>query len=75
MQWQQTIFTVLTKSNVAAFHASFPISQITSKESQSFMDGERVKERIMNVFENSSFLNCQSSSLISDHALQILWHI
>ena len=51
MQWQQNIFTVLTKSNVAAFHACFPISQITGKESQPFMDGEFVKECIMKVLE------------------------
>jgi len=51
MQWQQNIFTVLTKSNVAAFHASFPISQITGKEPLSFMESECVKECLMKVLE------------------------
>jgi hypothetical protein len=44
MKRQQNIFTVATKSNEAAVHASFAISQITAKKSKPFTDGEYVKE-------------------------------
>jgi hypothetical protein len=37
--------------SVAAFHASFRISQIIGKESQPFMDGECVKECMMKILE------------------------
>jgi phosphopantetheinyl transferase (holo-ACP synthase) len=47
LQRQQNIFTVSTKSNEAAIHASFAISQITAKKSKPFTDGEYVKECIM----------------------------
>jgi hypothetical protein len=48
---QQNMFTVATKSNEAAVHASFAISQIFAKKSKPFMDGEYVKECIMKAAE------------------------
>jgi hypothetical protein len=51
LQQQQNIFTVAAKSNEAAVHASFVISQIVTKKSKPFMDGEYVKECIMKAAE------------------------
>jgi hypothetical protein len=51
LQRQQNIFTVATKSNKAAVHAGFAISQITAKKSKPFTDGEYVKECIMKAAE------------------------
>jgi hypothetical protein len=51
LQRQQNIFTVSTKSNDAAVHASFAISQIIAKKSKPFTDGEYVKECIMKAAE------------------------
>jgi hypothetical protein len=39
LQRQQNIFTVATKSNEAAVHASFAVSQIITKKSKLFTDG------------------------------------
>jgi hypothetical protein len=47
LQRQQNIFTVATKSNEAAVHASFAISQIIAKKSKPFADGVYVKECMM----------------------------
>jgi hypothetical protein len=51
LQQQQNIFTIATKSNEAAVHASFVISQIIAKKSKPFRDGEYVKECIMKAAE------------------------
>jgi hypothetical protein len=51
LQRQQNTFTVATKSNEAAIHASFAISQIILKKSKPFTDGEYVKECIMKAAE------------------------
>jgi hypothetical protein len=51
LQRQQNIFTVATKSNEAAVHASFATSQIIANKSKPFTDGEYVKECIMKAAE------------------------
>jgi hypothetical protein len=51
LQRQQNIFTVATKSNEAAVHASFAISEITANKSNPFMDVEYVKECVMEAAE------------------------
>jgi hypothetical protein len=51
LQKQQNIFTVATKSNEVAVHASFAISQIIAKKSKLFTDGEYVKECAMKAAE------------------------
>jgi hypothetical protein len=51
LQRQENIFYVATKSNEAAVHASFAVSQIIAKKSKPCMDGEYVKEYIMKAAE------------------------
>jgi hypothetical protein len=51
LQRQQNIVTVATKSNEAAVHASFAISQIIAKKSKPFTDNEYVKECLMKAAE------------------------
>ncbi|XP_017770200.1 PREDICTED: general transcription factor II-I repeat domain-containing protein 2-like [Nicrophorus vespilloides] len=51
MQRQQNIFTVATKSNDAAIHASFAVSQIIAKNSKPHTDGEYVKKCMIKAVE------------------------
>jgi hypothetical protein len=51
LQRQQNIFTVAIKSNEAAVHVNFAISQIIAKKSKPFTDGEYVKECITKAAE------------------------
>jgi hypothetical protein len=52
LQRQKNIFNAATKSNEAAVHSSFYISQIIAKKSKSFADDEYVKEYVMKAAEN-----------------------
>jgi hypothetical protein len=44
LKWQNSVFTAAKKSNEAAVHTSFFLSQTTVKLSKPFTDGECVKE-------------------------------